>query len=56
MGLLSETQEAEKLSAWKSLYFCVKEQECKYSIKILYLTSVISAKGSKRRRRRRRLS
>lgn len=54
MGVSSETQNAEKLSAWKSLYFCAKEHECKYCIKILYITSVISANG--RRRRRRRLS
>lgn len=37
--------------AWKSLYFCAKERECKYCIKILYLTSVISVKGRRRKRR-----
>lgn len=54
MVVLSETWEAKKRSAWKSLYFCAQEWECKYCVKNLYLTPVISAKG--RRRRRRRLS
>lgn len=29
MSMLSETQEAKKLSAWKSLCLCAKEQEYK---------------------------